>query len=390
MNTTQIIMIKGAVETLAFFSMQMAETFRENGLSVWFWDMKSPSRSREEFETFAQQKGTVLLTFNFIGLEKESQFQYGEHISLWETYHIPVYCIMVDHPIYYYRQLTSGIKNLTLLCIDREHQKFVEAYYPQYGKVHFLPLAGTELSREKIPYSQRDIDVIFTGNYVPLENLMPHIQHLDTETRDFYFDIIHELTTQPDISLEQELIGRLTREIPRITRPETLSCLYSMVFIDLYVRSYFRREIICSLAEHNIQVLTVGKDWEKAGCKCPENLIMTGQSDSLACLELMQRAKISVNIMPWFKDGAHDRIFNAMLQGCAVVTDTSKYLDEVLRDGQDYVKFTLEKKEEISGKVEYLLKHPDMAEAIAAHGYETAWKNHTWNVRACKIIDIFR
>lgn len=389
MNTTQIIMIKGAVETLEFFSMQMAKTFEEKGLTVWFWDMKSPLSSREAFETLAHKKGTVLLTFNFIGLSGESQFQYGE-ISIWEKYGINSYCIMVDHPIYYYKLLISDIKNLTLICIDREHQKFVEQYYPAYGKVHFLPLAGTALSNEIIPFSRRDIDVIFTGNYVPFKNLLPHIAHLNEETKDFFFDIIQELIAHPDISLERELIGRLTKEFPQITRQETLSSLYSMIFIDLYVRSYFRREIICSLAENGIRVLTVGKDWEKAGCKCPENIIMTGQSDSLTCLTYMQRAKIAINIMPWFKDGAHDRIFNAMLQGCAVVTDTSKYLDETIRDGQDFVKFTLEKREDISRKVTYLLEHPDKAEAIAVNGYQTASQNHTWNMRAYELLDFLR
>lgn len=389
MNTTQIIMIKGAVETLEYFSMQMAKTFQEKGISVWFWDMKSPSHSREEFETIARQKGTVLLTFNFIGLSKESQFQYDE-VSLWEKYEIASFCIMVDHPMYYYRQLTSNLKNLTLLCIDRDHQKFVKQYYPAYEKIYFLPLAGTELSEGKSPFSQRDIDVIFTGNYVPIENLMPHIKHMDGDTKEFYFDIIHELIAHPDISLERELVRRLTKEFPLITREETLSCLYNMIFIDLYVRSYFRREIICSLAENGIRVLTVGKDWEKAGCKCPENIIMTGQSNSLVCLQYMQRAKISVNIMPWFKDGAHDRIFNAMLQGCAVVTDTSRYLDEILHDGQDFVKFTLEKREEICEKAAYLLEHPAIAESIAEQGYETASHNHTWNHRACKMIEIFQ
>lgn len=388
MNTPQIIMIKGAVETLEFFSIQMAKTFEEKGLPVWFWDMKNPLDSRTEFENSPHPEGTVLLTFNFIGLSGESQFQSG-NLSLWEKYGVRPFCIMVDHPMYYYKQLISGIPDLTLLCIDRDHQKFAEQYYPEYGRVYFLPLAGTELPDEKIPFSKRDIDVIFAGNYVPAENLTPHIRHMDEETKAFYFDMIHDLTAHPDIPLENELVGRLQKELPGITREETLACLYNMIFIDLYVRSCFRREIICSLAESGIRVLTVGKDWERAGCKCPENIIMTGQGDSLTCLRYMRRAKISVNIMPWFKDGAHDRIFNSMLQGCATVTDSSRYLDEILLDGRDFIKFTLEKREEISQRVANLLEHPDAAKTIAEHGYEAASHAHTWGHRVCRLIGIF-
>lgn len=387
MKITRIIMIKGAVETLEFFSIQLAKTFEKKGIEVWFWDMKSPLGSREIFESFQHYENTIFLTFNFIGLSGESQFHSETATSLWEKYGIDSYCIMVDHPMYYYRQLISGIKNLNLICIDRDHQKFIEQYYPDYGRAHFLPLAGTELSDEKIPYSERDIDVIFTGNYVPIKNLMPHIEPMEEDNKEFYFDIIHELIENPDIPIEQELIGRLTKEFPQITREETLACLHSMIFIDLYVRSYFRREIICSLAEKGIKVFTVGKDWEKSGCKCLENISMTGQGDSLACLKYMCRAKISVNIMPWFKDGAHDRIFNAMLQGCVTVTDSSRYLDEIIHDGQDFVKFTLEQREAISQKVQNLLDHPDTAAAIAKKGYLLTSQHHTWEQRANTLLN---
>lgn len=385
-----IIMVKGAVETLEYFSMQMAHTFQKQGIDVWFWDMKAPVFSREQLEKRKNYQDTIFLTFNFIGLSEESQFQWEEQ-SLWEHFGIPCCCIMVDHPMYYYKQLMSEIKNLTIFCIDREHKQFVEEFYPAYGKVRFLPLGGTKISvpeGRRIPFSdkKRDIDVVFTGNYVPIEKLMPHIQHMDQENRDFFFSIIEELIAHPDRSLNEELLGRLRGEIPEITREETLACMYSMTFIDLYVRSYFRREIVCSLAEHDIPVLTVGKDWELAGCKKPENIKMTGQLNSLGCLRYMQRSKIAVNIMPWFKDGAHDRIFNAMLQGCVTVTDSSRYLDEVLTEGKDFVGFTLEERENISDKIKYLFAHPKEAEEIAERGYQTAVAGHTWEVRALEIL----
>ena len=389
MHTTRIILIKGAVETLEFFSLQLAKSFEAQGLQTWFWDLKAPLSSREAFEALGGYDSSILLTFNFIGLSGESQFQSGSR-SIWEQHNVKICCIMVDHPMYYHRPLASGIKNLTPVCIDRGHQAFMERYYPNYGKVHFLPLAGTKLPGEPIPFAERDIGVVFAGNYVPPERLTPHIRHMDEESKAFYFDIINELTEHPERPMEQELVSRLEQEFPQITREETLSCLHSMIFIDLYVRSLFRREIICALAEHGIPVEVIGKDWEKSGCKCPENIIMAGQQDSRTCLEYMGHAKISVNVMPWFKDGAHDRIFNGMLQGCAVVTDSSAYLDEILQDGKDYAGFQLGQYEEISQKVDWLLKHPKEAEAIADAGRQKASEGHTWEHRAYALGEIFR
>ena len=381
MHISRIIFIKGAVETLEFFSLQLAKSFESQGFQTWFWDLKSPLSSREAFEALGGYSSSLLLTFNFIGLSGESQFQSGS-VSIWEQHNIEICCIMVDHPMYYHRLLSSGLKNLTLACIDRGHQAFTEHYYPQYGKVHFLPLAGTKLPGEPVPFAERDIGVIFAGNYVPPEHLTPHIRHMDEESKAFYFDIIKELTEHPERPMEQELVSRLEQEFPQITREETLSCLHSMIFIDLYVRSLFRRDIICTLAEHGIPVTVIGKDWEKAGCKRPENMKSLGQQDSRACLEYMGHAKISVNIMPWFKDGAHDRIFNGMLQGCAVVTDSSAYLDEILCDGADYAGFKLEQYEEISQKVDWLLRHPKEAGELAGSGQQKASLGHTWGHRA--------
>lgn len=406
MDVKRLIFIKGAVETLEFFSLQIAKAVQEKGIEVWFWDMKAPLESRERFEKEDSWEGAVLVTFNFIGLSGEAQFQLGEEGSLWEAHGVRCCCIMVDHPMYYYKRLEENLKGLTLACIDRGHQAFVEKFYPSYGKAYFLPLAGTRLSEAGafpsteaplgaepfpaagIPFQDRKIDVVFTGNYVPVENLMPHIRHMDAESKAFYFDIIGELIQQPGTPMEEMLLRRLKKEFPEISREEALSCMHSMVFIDLYVRSYFRRKVICALAEHNISVLAVGKDWEKAGCRRPEHIAMAGMQDSRTCLQYMGQAKIAVNVMPWFKDGAHDRIFNGMLQGCAVVTDSSKYLDEILMEGRDYIGFSLDSCEEIPKKIAALLEHPARAEKIAQNGFQKASESHTWAHRACELLKI--
>jgi hypothetical protein len=404
-------MIKGAVETLEFFSMQMAQSFLKKEIEVWFWDLKKPLGSRETFEKMKPYDGTVLLTFNFIGLSGESQFADGEQ-NIWDTCGIPCICIMVDHPMYYYRQLHTENHNWTLCCVDRDHCRFVERFYPGYGKVHFLPLAGTELddtgelttkaaepdrdapaqsaamSRHAIPVGNRPIDLLFAGNYVALSDLLPKIDGMDAESRDYYFSIAKELIAHPNRAIDEVILEYLDRDFPEADSREFLPVMYSMVFIDLYVRSYFRREIVCSLAEAGLPLTVIGKDWEKSGCKKPENLRQTGQLDSRGCLSYMQQSKLSLNIMPWFKDGAHDRIFNAMLQGCAVVTDSSRYLDEILTDGENAILYSLEERENLPDLIRDALRSPARLADIASQGYRTAQRAHTWAHRAEYILNL--
>lgn len=49
---------------------------------------------------------------------------------------------------------------------------------------------------------------------------------------------------------------------------------------------------------------------------------------------MLADAKVSLNVMPWFKDGAHDRVFNSILNGAVCVTDPSRYLEEELHEGE--------------------------------------------------------
>jgi spore maturation protein CgeB len=92
--------------------------------------------------------------------------------------------------------------------------------------------------------------------------------------------------------------------------------------------------------------------------------------------------------MPWFKDGAHDRIFNAMLQGCAVVTDSSRYLDEILTDGENAILYSLEERENLPEIIREKLRSPARLSDIASQGYCTAQGAHTWAHRAEYILKL--
>ena len=162
-----------------------------------------------------------------------------------------------------------------------------------------------------------------------------------------------------------------------------------MVFLDLYVRTYFRAKAVCALAETGINVHLFGKDWDKLICAKRENLIWCGgQVDSAECVRAVQNGRICLNVMPWFKDGVHDRIFTAMLNGSVALTDDSIYLRELFSDGKELRFFALKQIERLPEIVKELLDDPEPAERIAAEGYEAAWKAHTWEKRA-EVLDAY-
>ena len=412
----RLIFIVGSTETLEYFSFQVAEYFLAAGREVFLWDMRHPVSSINAFEALEDPENSILITFNFIGLCGEGQF--GEGLgNIWDANGIEKICIMVDSPVYYYRQLSSNMENLKLFCIDRYHQEFVERYYPFYGKAGFLPLAGNkplcsffakpgilkpgditwfEIGGKEENFEEwnsRSIDVLFTGNYVPPESLEPSISHLGPEYKAFVKDVAREVTERYSEPFERVITERLTGEFPESSEDELLQALYGMVYVDLYVRNIYRGKIVTALADRGLKVYCTGKDWDKAPCKHPENIIHTGDSVvSLQCLEAMSRTRISLNMMPWFKAGAHDRVFSSMLSGCVCLSDSSEYLDEVIGGRGVFCEYKLTDPESSAALAADLaaglLADPEGAYGIAFAGKKLASEDHTWKERA-KFLELF-
>ncbi len=382
----KIVMFRGGVETLAFFSEEMAREFQEMGYAVFFYDLKNETESARKLKKFIKPGETVMLTFNFQGLEQEPGV-YGERDGyIWDAYGIPCYNIAADHPYFYDNRLRGLPQKYRHISIDRLQERYFQEYYPEYQSAGFLPLAGTVL-RE--PAQRRGTAVVMTGNYTPPSFFEQHINWINDEYAAFYRGIIDELIEKPYQTVEEVAKRHCEREMGEVSREDLRLVLHKMIFIDLYVRNYWRGRVIKTLAEAGIPVGVIGKGWEELDCGAPENLVIHPQTDSKNCLRYLARAKISVNVMPWFKDGAHDRVFNSVLNGAVCVSDTSRYLCEELHEGEGVCYYDLEHLPVLCGKVKDLLQNETLLQEIAARGREKVLKLHTWKQRARTLAEWF-
>ena len=352
----RIVMVVGGVETLEYFSREMAVAFEKMGYLVFFFDLKHASGSAKKLRKFLKPRETALVTFNFEGLEKEEGV-YREGIGyIWDTYQIPCYNIAADHPYFYHERLADLPKQYYHISIDRLQEKYFREFYPEYRDLGFLPLAGTQLcekdmlginGRERGSDSQsgmteeRSMDVLLTGNYTELSFFEPYIHWINDEYAAFYQGIIDELIACPDKTVEEVALDHCYREMGENTKEDLRIAMSKMIFIDMYVRNYWRGEVVKTLVDAGITVNVVGKGWEKLECDRPQNLIIHPQTDSHTCLLMISQAKISLNVMPWFKDGAHDRVFNSIVNGAVCVSDTSRYLCDELKEGEGVCYYSL-------------------------------------------------
>lgn len=392
----RIVMMEGGVETLSYFSHQMAGEFQKLGYAVFFYDLKQEESSAGKLRKFIRPRETVLVTFNFQGLEKEAGV-YREGIGyLWDTYHIPCYNIAADHPYFYDDRLKDLPEKYRHISIDRRQKAYFEEFYPEYVSRGFLPLAGTGLRQGEDEAktgkagAQGDAeqaapcyDVILTGNYTKLSFFEPYINWINKEYAAFYRGIIDDLLEHPACTVEEVALAHCEREMGKEPNDQLRIALHKMIFIDLYVRNYWRGKAVRTLVNAGIPVHVVGKGWEELeDVRHPECLKLHPQTDSVACLEMLADAKVSLNVMPWFKDGAHDRVFNSILNGAVCVTDPSCYLEEELHEGEGVCYVALQDMDALPEKVKDLLQNDSGRNEIVRRGRAIVEQKHTWAQRA--------
>jgi hypothetical protein len=404
----RIVMMEGGVETLSYFSRQMAGEFQKLGYAVFFYDLKQEESSAGKLRKFIRPRETVLVTFNFQGLEKEAGV-YREGIGyLWDTYHIPCYNIAADHPYFYDDRLKDLPEKYRHISIDRRQKAYFEEFYPEYVSRGFLPLAGTGLRQGEDEAktgkagaqgtaveteeagAQGDAeqaapcyDVILTGNYTKLSFFEPYINWINEEYAAFYRGIIDDLLEHPACTVEEVALVHCEREMGKEPNDQLRIALHKMIFIDLYVRNYWRGKAVRTLVNAGIPVHVVGKGWEELGdVRHPECLKLHPQTDSVTCLEMLADAKVSLNVMPWFKDGAHDRVFNSILNGAVCVTDPSCYLEEELHEGEGVCYVALQDMDALPEKVKDLLQNDSGRNEIVRRGRAIVEQKHTWAQRA--------
>ena len=183
---------------------------------------------------------------------------------------------------------------------------------------------------------------------------------------------------------------KLKEELGQISDAQLKSCYKNMIFIDLSVRFHFRAIAVKELVDNGFKVNVFGAGWNALDCKHPENIINGGGVNSRKCLEAINQSKISLNVMPWFKDGAHDRIFNSMLNGAVSLSDDSIYLKEQFCDRKDIKFFNLAHIDKISYMTQEILKDEDWMVEMANNGRIKAQNSHSWECRANTIDEMIR
>lgn len=381
----RIIFVRGMWATLDLFSREMEKYFVENGTEIFVLDTKNLFLSLGRLYEFIKKPVDAVITFNNVGLNME--LEQGKR--LWDQLDILCIDILVDHPVCYLQELQMAPKRTVVVCVDRNHVSFIKRFFPNIKQTYFMPHGGTMLESELISWRDRPIEVLYAGG-LPKEVAGSYIPgNLDEvcgfPTDELCEEVLVTLIKDADCTLETAMERYFVKRHVELEDNQLLQYIRLFRFLDVYAFSYQREKTVRTLVENGIPVTLYGSGWDHCDWINNSNLDYHMLVSPEEILSLMGKTRIVLNSMPNFKSGSHERIFNGMLAGAAVITDTSQYIEREMQGREFLYQYELGRQQELPSMVEDVLKHPEMIETVTEHAYSTAAECHTWQKRARQI-----
>ena len=293
----------------------------------------------------------------------------------------------IDHPVWHKSRIFVDKQQHNIACVDRNHVELIRDLCIKTEKqgLYFFPHGGMQGTETK-GWQDRQYDISLFGSCLSREEALEQLKQLDPDMQNAAAWLIDYLTAHPQASLE-EATGELLNLLGG-SQDMIISLLEQFIWVDQIIRGYFREKIVNTVATSGYKIHIFGNGWENSSCIKNENVILHESVSYMEHLNIMGDTKIVLNVMPWFKDGFHERIPCAMLNGAVCLTDSSTYIEEQFTDGKDIVLYSLEHLGELPGKIQNILENPEQSVQIAKNGYENADKNHRWSNRAKLLVDM--
>lgn len=380
----KIFVLKGksAYNVLRLAADEVCEGFRACNYEVEMVDALEPE-ALQKFLDFLEHRDAYSFYFSFQALLWEAEA--GKLPWLQEVKKVGW---IVDDPVYHSGRLIGNTgKNAEILIVRDSHAEQIKREYPKFVHVKTLYHGGF-VSDSRIEYSDKDIDVFFSGGYTPLWKTEQELRKIEGVFGTLAWQAKDTMVGDNLASFWDVELRKYMQKIDFSVTEEEFQMLRTVLQpLDAYQRNWMREKLIEHLLKSGIKVTVVGPGWSSYAGEEKENLeILSDQGvDIEDVIKLMQRSKIVLNNTNII-DGMHERIFTAMLANAVCVTNEYAMLRHFFEDGKEIVTYPLNCLEKLPGIVKDLLEHPKKAEEIARAGYEAALEKHTWQQRGKQIV----
>ena len=383
------------IDSFNFFADQLDREFRARGHETFLLDLRNPSpESPHSYAAFARfaASGIDAAVCNDAMCIRDQAL-----IDIWNRQKTLVLDILMDPPLRFHPSLENTPERYHLFCCDREHVGYVREYFKdKVPKVDFMPHVGVkpEAGDRITPYGERKYDILFCGTYYRPEDQMAEILKIYPENSDMwhlYEKTFQTLKKDSGLSVVQGILLTINQMGLNLSEEALKSVLNISNYVDWAIRMYQRGRVVTTLAESGLDLYLLGRGWENLPASRLPNVHRIDDripyGDTLA---YMADARINLNVMPGFKQGTHDRIFNTLLQRSVPLTDSSAWIDDNYTDGVDIALYDLDHLEKLPDIAGQLLKDRELAGRIIENGYKKTAENFTWSRCADWILEAIK
>ena len=125
--------------------------------------------------------------------------------NIYQYMNAPFFNWLVDHPCTCLPQVDSDVPNYHIICLDRDHVKYIKNNLPRVKYAHFIPLGGIQSNLSDHSFEQfhgREYDISFVGSYFSLEQIGNEIADLPDSLKNASFQMIEFLLDNRDVTYE--------------------------------------------------------------------------------------------------------------------------------------------------------------------------------------------
>ncbi len=304
---------------------------------------------------------------------------------------LPHFAWLVDHPVYHAMFFMPGASGMPanhdaclLGSVDYTWVRFAREVYG-FPHIHFLPHGGS-LNLARVPnWERRPLDVVFFGSCEDFETLTAELR---TSAKALY-PALQPLEQDFHYGLQQSLDEQVWRTARGLFANTEQALFFLNAFFPLLDRLHRCRDrcaTLQSISRHEVHVYGAGP-WDQA--RLPDNFVVHPAVSYAEAIEIMGKAKVLLNHTPTLNGGAHERIFDALLSGCYVLTTPSDYLKHEMPFLPAVRFFRPEKRALLDNTIEALLNDPGNRDRIRMSQALVMKKHHMFQ-RARVIVELIK
>lgn len=306
------------------FLMKICDILREYGAEVIHCIINNAEAESDLLESFINQRFDAVIDINSI--LPLAECDYGRYLDCIDA---PFINIIVDHPMHVHEYLNVRLKRYYVICLDKYHKEYIEKYYPHIKKAVAIPLGGIsvdegckEIYAEKNKSSKK-YHILFPATYTPPEYYKSVMEEINVKYLNYAEGILSAVLNGSNTPVHD-----MYKNIVQCSDERFAAEMYKARYIDRYIRDYFRDAVISELLGAGFKVDVAGARWDMYDGKYKDRLVIHGECSYVEMLKMTAVSQIVLNVQPLFNEAPHDRIFNAVANNAAVLTDTCEYIEK--------------------------------------------------------------